>query len=142
MSPTSRAMWLMPTSRGRSAISDAEQYVEEAREALLQVVPAEAHEAQGTVRPRACNTRLAQQTQVVRARGGREAELVLHLRAVVLSAVGQGSHDLEPDRVAHRAKDGREIQVGCGWVADLTDGYGHAFYATTVFPRLWKFGSD
>jgi len=95
-----------------------EDRVEEAREAVVQIVLAEAQQTAAAVGAGAYHAALAQHSEVVRE--GRFGEAELEGAAGALVAVRELADDLESRRITQRVQYGRELQLLTGWVMWLS----------------------
>lgn len=83
--------------RRRRRIEDG---VEQSGEAVVEVVPAQGHEAARAFGAGACDAAVAQELEVVTERGVSDRHV--ELPPGVLATVGERGNDVHPDRVAER----------------------------------------
>jgi hypothetical protein len=95
-----------------------EDGIQQAGEALIQVVLAQGEEAPAALRAGSDHAAFAQYAEVVGEGCLREAQLEGAAGALV--AVGQFTDDLEARRVAQRVENGRELELLAGWVVWLS----------------------
>src|SRR5258705_1897710 len=104
--------------RRRARQRRAQDRLEHAREARIEVVDAQRVEPRGPLLPLMDHACLAQHLEVVRAGGLAHADIEAAATALARGA-GQSGRDLETNRIAERVQDCAELDLVTSWVGDL-----------------------
>jgi hypothetical protein len=114
----------------------AEHRGDQPGEALVELLAPQPVDHRRSLRPLLDQPGLAQDAEVVRARGLRDRQV--EGVAAALALLGQAAHDLEPDRVGQGVQDAGELErVG----RRVVERAGHVFDCTTFIERLVRWSS-